>query len=314
MSEVIATGRKTIVLVGVAVIVVAAVVGVLLALRHRDGGAGGGGVEENAWFTFSPSAPTAGAPVHFTDASSGSPTAWLWDFGDGTTSTAQNPSHTYENAGTYTVRLTVTYSGGKQKSVERTVTVSQELPEGVFVVYSDDGIVPGIMADVWVWSGADYGLEGPALLNGDYIVDDAPEGTKVFACVSGSGSGNYVGWGVFLGVNPQTHQWEVADTVDLSRFSKLEFWVKSDADLKVEIEQVPSASPENNPRASGKKSSAVRISSYGWDRTKPNDWQKVSIPLTAFKNVDLTRIRCPFMATGEGANKTFYIDYVVWVP
>jgi PKD repeat protein len=60
-------------------------------------------------------APRAGADpltVDFTDASSGSITAWAWDFGDGTTSPAQHPSHHYPRADTYTVRLTVTGPGG----------------------------------------------------------------------------------------------------------------------------------------------------------------------------------------------------------
>jgi PKD repeat protein len=48
--------------------------------------------------------------VIFTDASSGGPTSWSWDFGDGTSSTAQNPSKTYAAAGTYTVSLTVSNS------------------------------------------------------------------------------------------------------------------------------------------------------------------------------------------------------------
>ena len=34
-------------------------------------------------------------------------TEWLWDFGDGTQSTEQNPSHIYSNPGVYTVTLTV---------------------------------------------------------------------------------------------------------------------------------------------------------------------------------------------------------------
>lgn len=46
--------------------------------------------------------------VNFTDNSTGSPTSWLWDFGDGTTSTEQNPVHAYQGDGLYTVTLTVT--------------------------------------------------------------------------------------------------------------------------------------------------------------------------------------------------------------
>ena len=45
--------------------------------------------------------------VQFTDASLGSPNSWLWDFGDGTTSTIQNPTHTYTNPGFYNVTLKI---------------------------------------------------------------------------------------------------------------------------------------------------------------------------------------------------------------
>ncbi|HPO16848.1 MAG TPA: SUMF1/EgtB/PvdO family nonheme iron enzyme [Candidatus Hydrogenedentes bacterium] len=51
----------------------------------------------------------------FTDASdpgSADITAWVWDFGDGETSTEQNPTHTYAASGTYTVSLTVTTTVG----------------------------------------------------------------------------------------------------------------------------------------------------------------------------------------------------------
>ena len=41
--------------------------------------------------------------VQFTDLSTGGPTSWSWDFGDGSTDTTQNPSHTYTVAGTYSV-------------------------------------------------------------------------------------------------------------------------------------------------------------------------------------------------------------------
>lgn len=48
-----------------------------------------------------------GTPVTFIDQSTGSPGTWLWDFGDGNTSTSQNPTHSYSASGTYTVSLTV---------------------------------------------------------------------------------------------------------------------------------------------------------------------------------------------------------------
>ena len=50
--------------------------------------------------------------VSFTDTSTNSPTAWSWAFGDGGTSAAQNPNHTYSSIGMYTVSLTVTNSYG----------------------------------------------------------------------------------------------------------------------------------------------------------------------------------------------------------
>lgn len=61
--------------------------------------------------------PLAGASpltVHFTDTSTGSITSWAWSFGDGATSTLQNPSHTYVMSQNqfFTVSLTVTGPGG----------------------------------------------------------------------------------------------------------------------------------------------------------------------------------------------------------
>ena len=54
--------------------------------------------------------PTRGRPpltVQFTNTSAGDYTSSQWDFGDGATSTETNPAHTYAQAGTYTVKLTV---------------------------------------------------------------------------------------------------------------------------------------------------------------------------------------------------------------
>jgi len=46
--------------------------------------------------------------VNFQDVSVGSPTSWLWSFGDGTSSTLQNPVHSFNGNGPYMVCLTIT--------------------------------------------------------------------------------------------------------------------------------------------------------------------------------------------------------------
>ncbi|MBT8508661.1 hypothetical protein AZH53_09615 [Methanomicrobiaceae archaeon CYW5] len=50
--------------------------------------------------------------VHFTDASTDTPTMWAWTFGDGGTSNEQNPTHLYTAEGVYNVTLTATNAGG----------------------------------------------------------------------------------------------------------------------------------------------------------------------------------------------------------
>ena len=62
-----------------------------------------------------PSEVCLGAPVNFSDqstATNSTVTQWAWDFGDGTTSTLQNPVKNYSVAGTYTVKLKITSSVG----------------------------------------------------------------------------------------------------------------------------------------------------------------------------------------------------------
>ncbi|MFO8233910.1 MAG: FISUMP domain-containing protein [Bacteroidales bacterium] len=56
--------------------------------------------------------------VHFTDESTGNPTSWSWDFGDGNTSTDQNPSHTYSSVGTHTVELAVSNECGEDTATK----------------------------------------------------------------------------------------------------------------------------------------------------------------------------------------------------
>ena len=82
-------------------------------------------------FSASPTSGTVPLTVDFTNLTSGSVTAWAWTFGDGGTSNAASPSHTYTNSGTYTVELTATNStGSNTKTQSGYITVSSSTSTG----------------------------------------------------------------------------------------------------------------------------------------------------------------------------------------
>ncbi len=66
--------------------------------------------------------------VAFTDTSANTPTFWSWTFGDGGTSSLQNPSHTYENPGVYTVSLIAANAGGLNEIIKNGYITVTSLP------------------------------------------------------------------------------------------------------------------------------------------------------------------------------------------
>lgn len=74
-------------------------------------------------FSANPVAGSAPLAVTFTDLSTGVIDTYLWDFGDGGSSTQQNPSYSYTVPGTYIVTLTVTGPGGADQAT-RSIVVS----------------------------------------------------------------------------------------------------------------------------------------------------------------------------------------------
>lgn len=66
--------------------------------------------------------------VQFTDQSGNAPTSWLWNFGDNTTSTSQNPQHCFTASGTYQVKLTATNAAGTSTTANVAITYNTALP------------------------------------------------------------------------------------------------------------------------------------------------------------------------------------------
>jgi serine protease len=87
-------------------------------------------------FSGSPTTGDAPLTVNFTDLSTNNPTSWSWTFGDGGTSTVQNPSYTYNTAGTYNVALTATNDYGSGSTTKTGyITVNEPQVQGTMHVH-----------------------------------------------------------------------------------------------------------------------------------------------------------------------------------
>ncbi len=100
-----------------------------IAAHHRLGQAG---ARKGPRAGFTASQRTGAAPliVTFTDTSTGAPHEWSWNFGDGTSSTAQDPTHRYSKPGNYTVTLTTRNSVGHDTVTKKGFVAVIAAPHG----------------------------------------------------------------------------------------------------------------------------------------------------------------------------------------
>ncbi len=88
-------------------------------------------------FTSNITAGCSPATINFTGTSTGNPTSYSWDFGDGATSTLENPSKIYNTPGVYTVTLTVTNTLGSDTEIKTNYITVFNSPTASFTVSED---------------------------------------------------------------------------------------------------------------------------------------------------------------------------------
>jgi gliding motility-associated-like protein len=127
--------------------------------------------QPRASFSADTSRGCAPLVVHFTDQSTGTPTSWRWDLGNGNTSFTQNPAATYFSPGTYTVKLVVTNALGADSVVKTNYVTAYASPTIDFSASQTTGCFPltvqftdlsdpgGGNASSWLWDFGDGTLD-----------------------------------------------------------------------------------------------------------------------------------------------------------
>ncbi len=137
-------------------------------------------------FSANPLSGCAPLVVTFTDLSTGSPTSWQWDLGNGTLSTQQNPTTTYFNSGFFTISLTVTNASGSN-TVTRTQYIKvNDKPTVDFTQSNTSGCFPLRVNFTDLSAGGSTGITGWEWDFGDGGLSTAQSPLHIFAT-----AGNY---------------------------------------------------------------------------------------------------------------------------
>ncbi|UUX91879.1 6-bladed beta-propeller [Methanoplanus endosymbiosus] len=137
-----------------------------------------------AGFTVDQTNGTLPVTVKFTDLSTGSPVSWNWSFGDGETSTLQNPEHNYTSPGNYTVSLTVTDNAGSDTETKTEYIIVY--PKGDFNHNGRVDIGDAAIVSYMVINKAPVDLKADFNVNGAVDIGDASKIAYYVAGKTGS--------------------------------------------------------------------------------------------------------------------------------
>ena len=144
----------------------------------------------NTQFEAQPRFGSAGTTVYFYDLTTGVHSGWAWTFGDGATSTLQNPNHTYANVGTYNVSMSTSNVNGTDVQFEQNyILITGAIPTPT----TTTGKVPVMIAAVM--------MVGIICLTIYFMIDNERMYASVFAAIMGSVLSFLVGWDfLFVGI------------------------------------------------------------------------------------------------------------------
>jgi hypothetical protein len=172
-----------------------------------------------ASFTESATSGTAPLTVQFTDTSTQSPTSWQWDFGNGSTSTQQNPSVTYATEGTYTVTMRASNAAGTSAPVTTTITVAPAPVSGIVRASTSTSVATtadaGLTIDKPTGTSAGDLLVSCLALNGSSVASSgAPAGWTRFAAATGVTNPRVYGYyKVADASEPASYRWGFSSTI-----------------------------------------------------------------------------------------------------
>jgi len=211
---------------------------------------GGSSCDVNAEFqttTISGCAPLA---VNFTDQSTpqGGVTSWSWNFGDGNSSTLQNPSHTFTTAGTYTVQLTVNSATCSNTEIKTKYITVSSMPSAAFTGAPNSGGAP---------------------LTVNFTDQSTPQGGATWSWDFGDGGSS--------SLKSPSHQYNAPGTYTVSL--TVTNACGGDGEIKTDYVTVSNCAPGNVARGKSATASSVRSgypASYAVDGNTSTKWKSNS--------------------------------------
>ncbi len=172
-------------------------------------------------FTAATTFITAGDSVDFTDTSTGAPYAWVWDFGDGGVDSVQNPTHTFNTPGVFSIKLVATNDCGADSLTTANMIIVglPPAPTAAFSHTPGSGCAP-LTVDftdestgspaTWAWNFGDGAVDSTASPSHEYTIPGSYDVTLIVANTGGADTLTVAGAVVVDG--PPAAAWTVSDT------------------------------------------------------------------------------------------------------